>query len=107
MSEKKEVAGNVENIEIEAEKILKKARNKANEIITNANEEANKMLSSKLPMDEIKTECDQIIQKAREEADKKVKDSSEQASKIKTAVGKKTEKITKRIVDSIMGVEKE
>ena len=100
-----EMTSNVETIEVEAERILEEARSKANEILLKANEEASKILSSKLPMDEVKAECERIIHKAREEADKKVENSREKASEIKTEVGNKADKITKRIVSNITGAE--
>ncbi len=100
-----EMTSGVETIEVEAEKILEEARSRANEILLKANEEASKILSSKLPMDEVEAECERIIDKAREEADKKVKDSREKASEIKTEVGSKVDKITKRIVSNITRAE--
>ena len=63
------ITDSVEAIEVEAEKILGEARTKANEIILEAKAEAQRMLSSPLPLDEIKTECDRIVSKARAEAD--------------------------------------
>ncbi len=100
-----EMTSNIETIEIEAERILEEARNRASEILLKANEEANKILSSDLPMDEVKAECQKIIHKAREEADKKVEDSRKKASETKTGVGKKVDKITERIVSNITGAE--
>ncbi len=100
-----EMTSSVETIEVEAEKILEEARSKANGILLKANEEANKILSSELPMDEVKAECQKIIHKAREEADKKVEDSKKKAAEIKTEVGNKVDKITKRIVSNITGAE--
>ena len=100
-----EMTSSVETIEVEAERMLEEARGKANEILLKANEEANKILSSKLPMDEVKAECEQIIYKAREEADKKVEDSRQKASEIKAEVGNKVDKITERIVINITGAE--
>ncbi len=100
-----EMTSSVETIEVEAERILKEARNRASEILLKANEEANKILSSELPMDEVKAECQKIIHKAREEADKKVEDSRQKASEIKAEVGNKVDKITERIVINITGAE--
>jgi len=100
-----EMTSSVETIEVEAEKILEEARNRASEILVKANEEANKILSSELPMDEVKAECQKIIHKAREEANKKVEDSRKKASEIKTGTGKKVDKITERIVSNITGAE--
>ncbi|GAJ18335.1 unnamed protein product, partial [marine sediment metagenome] len=80
-------------------------RNRANEILLKANEAANKILSSELPMDEVKAECQKIIHKAREEADKKVEDSRQKASEIRATAGNKVDKITERIVSNITGAE--
>ncbi len=98
-----EMTSSVETIEAEAERILEEARNRASEILLKANEEANKILSSELPMDEVDAECQRIIHKAREEADKKVEDSRKKAAEIKTEVGNKVDKITERIVSIITG----
>ncbi len=100
-----EMTSSVETIEVEAEGILEEARNRASEILLKANEEANKILSSKLPMDEVKAECERIIHEARGEADKKVEDAKKKASEIKTEVGNKVDKIAERIVINITGAE--
>lgn len=100
-----EMTSSVETIEVEAERILEEARSKASEILLKANEEANRILSSKLPMDEVKAECERIIHKAREEADKKVEEAKKKASEIKAEVGNKVDKITERIVSNITGAE--
>ncbi len=98
-----EMTSNIETIEVEAERILEEAQSKANEILLKANEEASKILSAELPMDEVKAECQKIIHKAREEADKKVEDSRKKASEIRATVGNKVDKITERIVSNITG----
>ncbi len=100
-----EMTINIETIEVEAERILEEARSKANEILLKTNEEASKILSSKLPMDEVKTECERIIHKARGEADKKVEEAKKKTSEIKTEVGNKVNKITESIVSNITGAE--
>ncbi len=102
-----EMTSNVETIEVEAEKVLEEARNRANEILLKANEEASKILSSNLPMDEVKAECEQIINTARGEADKKVEEAKKKTSEIKNVVGNKVNKITERIVNNITGAQQE
>ena len=97
------ITSRVETIGIEAEKIIKEARSKANEVLLKAGEKANQILSSGLPMDEIRADCEQIIRKAREEANRNVEDSKEKASGIRAGVGKQVEEITKRIVNIIIG----
>ena len=100
---KKEMTSSVETIEVEAEKILDEARSKASDILRKANDEAGKILSTKVLLDEVKAECEQIIHKAKEEASKDIKESKKKASGIRTATDKEMEKITKRIVDTITG----
>ena len=100
-----DMRSSVQAIEVEAEKLLKEARSKANEILAKANEETNRILSSELPMDDVKAECDRIISKAREEADKKIEESRGKASEIQTEISKRMDKITRQIVSIISGVE--
>ena len=100
-----EMTSSVETIEVEAERILEEARNRASEILLKANEEASKILSAELPMDEVEAECERIIHKARGEADKKVEEAKKKASEIKTEVGNKVNKITESIVSNITGAE--
>ena len=98
-----EVISSIEAIETEAEKILEAARGRAREILLEANEEVNKILSSRLPGAEVETECEQIINQARKEADRKIEESKRKASEIKTDVEKKAEKMIGRIVSRITG----
>lgn len=99
----KEMSSSVEAIEAEAEKILKEARSKTNDILLKANDEAGKILSAKLSLDEVKKECEQIIKQAKADADKNVKESKDRASKIKTNIEKRAEKIIGRIVSNVTG----
>jgi len=98
-----EVTSSVETIETEAEKILESARGRASEILLEASEEVNKILSSRLPRGEVETECERIINQARKEADTKIEESKRRASEMKTDVEKKVEKIMERIVSKITG----
>ena len=98
-----EVTGSVENIEVEAEKILESARSRANGILLKANEEAKKILSSELPIDEVKTECESIIRKAREEANKKIEASLMESSEVRARADEKVGEIVERIVNIVTG----
>ncbi len=98
-----EVASSVEAIEVEAEKILESARSRANEILLKAKEEANKISSSELPMDEVKTECESIIRKARGEATKKTEASLLESSEVRAHAEEKVGEIVKRIVNIVTG----
>jgi len=99
----KEITRDVEALEVEAEKILEEARTRANQILLEAREEAKKIVSSQLPLDEIKTECDNIVNKARAEADEKIKDSAKKAVAISVNADKKVNKITELLVNIVTG----
>jgi vacuolar-type H+-ATPase subunit H len=99
-----EVNSNVETIEVEAEQLLESARSRANEILLKAKEEAKKISSSELPMDEVKAECDGIIRRAREEANKRIEESLLETSELKTRADEKVDKIVKRLVSIVTGV---
>ena len=99
----KKITSSVETIEVEAEKILKEARGKASGILRKGSEEASKILSAKVSLDEAKAECEPIINKAREEVDKEGKESKSKATGIRTSANKKVGEITQRIVSIITG----
>jgi vacuolar-type H+-ATPase subunit H len=99
----KEITSNVEALEAEAEKILAEARTRASEILLEAKEEAKKIVSSQLPLNEIKTECDKIVSKARAEADEKIKDSEKKAAEISINADKKVKELTELVVNIVRG----
>lgn len=99
----KEISNSVEALEVEAQKILEEARTRAGEILLESKEEAKKILSSQLPLDEIKTECDKIVSKARAEADEKIKDSENKAIEISINADKKVNKIIELVVNIVTG----
>jgi vacuolar-type H+-ATPase subunit H len=98
-----EITGSVEALEMEAEKVLAEAKTRASEILLNAKEEAKKMLSSQLPLDEAKTECEKIVSRAKVEADKKIKDSEEKAAEININADKKIKGTTELVVNIVTG----
>lgn len=98
-----QITSSIESIENEAEKTLDKARSRANDIILKAKEEADNVLSSEVPLDDVKGECEQILVKARKKADKDIEASKKKASEIRTGASKKMGKITERIVNIVTG----
>jgi len=98
-----QIIGSIENIESEAEKALEKARSQANEIILKAKDEAGRLLSSEVLLDEVKGECEQIIDVAGKKAGREVEESKKKASEIRTSTSEKVGKITERIVNIITG----
>jgi vacuolar-type H+-ATPase subunit H len=103
----KEISSSVATIEAEAEKVLEDANRRASEILLKAREEANKILSSELPMGEVKKECDEITAKASTEADDKIAGSVKKASEIGTNADKKVKDIVTRVVNIIKGTSSE
>jgi vacuolar-type H+-ATPase subunit H len=99
----KKITDSVEAIEGEAEKILEEARTRANEILLQAREEAKKIVSSQLSLDEIKPKCDNIVSKARAEADKKIKDSEKKAAEIGSNADKKVKELMELVVNIVTG----
>ena len=100
---REELTNSVEAMEIAAEKMLEEARITANGILIEAKEEANKILSSELPLDEVKTEYDKIVSKARAEADDKIKDAEKTAAEIRINADRKVKEITELVVNIVTG----
>ena len=98
-----DITSGMKNIESEAEKILESARSQANETLLNAKEEAGRILSAELPMDEVKAECRQIVHKAKEEAEKIAEDTENKIARIRHDANKKVEEIAERMVSIITG----
>jgi len=98
----KQVETSIE-IEDKAEKALDDARKRAGDIVLKAKDEAARILSAEVFLDEVKEESDQILGEAKKQADKEVDGSRKQASDIRTGAGKKAGKIAERIVNIIVG----
>jgi len=103
MSEKRAPSG-IEGIEAEAERILKEARDRASEILRRANEEANRISSSGLALEEAKDVSRGIVEEAREEADRTIELARVKASEIRAGVEGKMGGIVSRLVRDITGV---
>ena len=99
----KEITSDVEALEAEAEKILAESRTRASEILLEARQEAKKILSSELALDEVKAECERIVSKAKAEADEKIKESQRQAAAISTNADEKLGGIAERVVSIVRG----
>ena len=93
----------IETIEGEAEKILESARVRANEILLKGKEEASRILSADLPMDEVRAECEQIIRNAKEEAETIGEDYREKAAQIRVDADSKVDRIAERMATIVTG----
>ena len=104
MSTEKTVTG-VAAIELEAEKVLEEAREKANKIIADANVQVNAITSQELNLDDVNAECEKIVAQAKEEAAQKIATAKEQATAIKEGTEQKVNNIVSRMIMQIMGME--
>ena len=98
-----EMTSSVEALEAKAEKMLTEARTRASDIVLEAKEDAKKMLSSQLPLDEVKAESEKIVSKAQAEADTKIKDAEKNAAEIKASADKRVKEITELVVNTVKG----
>ena len=98
-----EMTSSVEALEAKAEKMLTEARTRAGDIVLEAKEEAKKILSSQLPLDEVKAESEKVVSKAQAEADTRIKDAEKSAAEIKASADKRVKEITELVVNTVKG----
>ena len=98
-----EMTSSVEAIEAKAEKILTEAKTRASEIVLQAKEEARKILSSQLPLDEAKAESEKIVGKAQTEANQRIKDAEKSAAEINANADRRVKEITELVVNIVKG----
>lgn len=100
-----EIAGSVETIETQAEKVLEEARAKASSILIKAKNEAEKILTSGMSLDEVKKERERMVKEAEAKADKEITEAKNKAEGIRNGAGKQVGQIVDRIVNTVTGVE--
>ncbi len=100
----KETASGIEGIEVEAERILKEARDRAGEILLKANEEANRISSSGPALEEANAVSRGLVEEAREEAERKIEEARATAAEIRAGADQKMRTIVSRLIDDITGV---
>lgn len=98
-----ESVSDIESIEAQAERILESARTRANEIILKGKEEASRILSSDLPLDEVKAECQEIVRGAKAEAERIHEDSVKQATQIRSDADSKIANMAERLASIVTG----
>jgi len=95
---------NIESIEVEADKILNEAKDKAGSIIREGEEKAKAILNSDLPVEDARAECEKnIIAKAQEDAEKMVEEAKQSAAKVKERAAKKEKSAVDLIIDAVIG----
>jgi len=100
-----EIAGSVESIEAQAEKVLEDARSKASAIILKSKDDAEKVLDANLSLDEVKKERERIIKQAEQKAEQEVGEAKKKASEIRNGVETQVGKVVDRIVSAVTGAE--
>ena len=103
MAANADIPSSVEATEVEAEKILEEAKARANRILLKSREEARRIVSSELPVDEVKPQCDRIIHRASMEAEERIADSVRKASELSANAGEKVAEIVDLMVSIITG----
>ncbi len=98
-----ELTSNVEALEAQAEKILSEARDRASQIILQGKEEARKILSSQLSLDEARAECERILSEARTEAGRKIEESQRKAAAIRAKADEKVGELTELVANIVRG----
>jgi vacuolar-type H+-ATPase subunit H len=100
-----EVGSRIETIEARAEEIIKEAQSKASDILQKAREEAGRITSTGIYLDEAKTEGESIINAAKEEEGRIIEESRKKGSGIRASASTQVDKIAKRIIDMVTGTE--
>lgn len=98
-----EIITTIATIEKEAENVLEEAQASARQILTNAREEATRLLSSKLPLAEITIEHDRIIRAAEEEANRQIEESKKKASELRTTAEERIQRAASLILNYVKG----
>ncbi|TFH35880.1 MAG: hypothetical protein E4G93_03025 [Dehalococcoidia bacterium] len=98
-----DITGSVQAMETEAAQVIEEAKAKAGDILQKAREEARKMSSEQLPLDDVKAECAKIVKDAEQKALAEMKEADKRAADITAGAAGKTDKYVKSMVDIVLG----
>jgi vacuolar-type H+-ATPase subunit H len=98
-----EITGSVQAMEEEAARVIEEAKAKASDILQRSREEARKMASEQLPLDDVKAECAKIVKDAKQNADTEMKKAGKHAAEIKAGAEGKTDKYANSMVSIVLG----
>jgi vacuolar-type H+-ATPase subunit H len=98
-----DITGSVQAMEAEATQVIEEAKAKAADILQKAREEAKKMASTQLPLDDVKAEGAKIVKDAEGKAAAEMKQSEKLASDIKAGAAGKTNEYSKSMVSIVLG----
>jgi hypothetical protein len=98
-----DITGSVQAMEAEATQVIEEAKAKAADILQKARDEAKKMASTQLPLDDVKAESAKIVKDAQQKAGAEMKQAEKLASEIKTSAAGKTNEYSKSMVSIVLG----
>ena len=98
-----DVSGAVREMETEAARLREEAKASAAEKLRKARDEAEKIASGDLPMDEVAAECDARVKKARENAEGALGEADETARALREYAAAKVEDCVAEIVRVVTG----
>jgi len=98
-----DITGSVQAMEAEAAQVIEEAKAKAGDILQKSREEARKMASEPLALDDVKAECAKIVKEAQHKAEADIKAAEKQASQIKEGAAGKTGEYAKSMVSAVIG----
>jgi len=98
-----DITGSVQAMEAEAARVIDEAKAKAGDILQKSREEARKMASEPLPLDDVKAECARIVKDAQQKAEADSQQAEKQASRIKDGTAGKTDEYAQSMVSIVVG----
>lgn len=98
-----DITGSVQAMEAEAARVMEEARARAADILQKSREEARKMGSEQLPLDDVKAECARIVKDATQKAAADTKQAAQHAAEIKEKAAGKTDEYAKSMVGIVLG----
>jgi len=98
-----DITGSVQAMEEEATRVIEEAKAKAAGILQKAREEARKMSTAELPLDDVRAECEKIVKEARQNAGAAMKHAEKAAADIAAGASGKSEQYAKSMVSIVLG----
>ena len=98
-----DITGSVQAVEEEAARVIEEAKAKAGDILQKSRDEARKMTSEQLPLDDVKAECEKIVKDAQQKAEAAIKQAEKHAADIKSGTVSKTDEYARLMVNAVLG----
>ncbi len=98
-----DITGSVQAMEEKATQVIEEARSEAAGILQKAREDARKMSSEELPLDDVKAECARTVKDAEQKAAAELKESEKRAADIQSRAAGTTDQYAKNLVGIVLG----